>query len=219
MDIARASATGMTIAALAIGIAITGCSKGDDSTSESASSSVGSSTSSADAGPSETTAAETTAAEETSAPAEPSDYGSLLLPPSDMGSSIETPGGIQLNPGGNPGAAQVYQSADSDQRIIDTILVFPDVAAAGSNFESNSATLNSVVTGAPTPIEVGDQGVMAAGTSPDGAREVTVILFTQGKALVSLNFESAPGDPVPAEIATEIANMQAAAIKGGLPEE
>ncbi|WP_024444859.1 hypothetical protein [Mycolicibacterium iranicum] len=62
------------------------------------------------------------------------------------------------------------------------------------------------------------QGVMAGGTSPDGAREVTVILFTQGTALVSLSFESAPGDPVPPDIATEIATKQAAAIEAGLPE-
>lgn len=214
MDIGRASATALTITALAIGVTITGCSTGDDSTSEPTTSSAASSATSAEASPSETTAAE-----ETSAPAEPNDYGPLLLPPSEMGSNIQTPGGIQLNPGGNPGAAQVYQAADSDQRIIDTILVFPDVAAATSNFESNSATLNSVVTGQPGPVEVGDQGVMAAGTSPDGAREVTVILFTQGEALVSLNFESAPGDPVPPEIATEIATKQAAAIEAGLPEE
>ncbi len=214
MDITRASAAGLAIAALAIGVAITGCSKSDESPSESTSSAAASSSTSAEA-----TTEETTSAEETSAPAEPSDYGPLLLPPTEMGSNIQTPGGVQLNPGGNPGAAQVYQSADSDQRIIDTILVFPNEAAAASNLESNTATLNTVVTGAPAPVEVGDKGVMAAGTSPDGTREVTVILFSQGKALVSLNFESAPGDPVPPEIATEIATKQAAAIEAGLPSE
>jgi len=215
MDIARVSATGLTIAALAIGATLTGCSKSEEPASETSSSA---SSTSAEASPSETSAEETTA-EETSAPAEPSEYGSLLLPPAEMGSNIQTPGGIQLNPGGNPGAAQVYQSADSDQRIIDTILVFPDIAAAASNLESNTATMSEVVTGAPEPVEVGDKGVIAAGTSPDGTREVTVILFSSGKALVSLNFESAPGDPVPVDIATEIANKQAAAIEAGLPAE
>ena len=90
-----------------------------------------------------------------------------------MGDNTQTPGGIQLNPGGNPGAAQVYASPDGTRQIIDTILVFPDVAAADSNFQSNSATMNTEVTGAPEPVEIGDQGVMATGTSPDGSKAVT----------------------------------------------
>jgi hypothetical protein len=126
---------------------------------------------------------------------------------------------VQLNPGGNPGAAQVYSSPEGHRKIIDTILVFPDVAAAESNFQSNSATMNQVTTGAPEPIEVGDQGVMAIGTSPDGSKAVTVILFTQGKALTSLNFESAPNDAIPPEQAQDIAMQQAAVIEAGLPAE
>lgn len=215
MDIARVSATSLAVAALVIGVSVTGCSKSEDAGSESSSSSAASSTTSAEASPSEETSTE----EAPTPDAEPGDYGSLLIPPSDTGTNIQTPGGVQLNPGGNPGAAQVYQSGDSDQRIIDTILVFPDEAAAASNLESNTATLNTVVTGAPAPVEVGNKGVIASGTSPDGTREVTVILFTQGQALVSMNFESAPGDPVPPEVATEIATKQATAIEEGLPAE
>lgn len=78
--------------------------------------------------------------------------------------------------------------------------------------------MNTVVTGAPAPVEVGDQGVMAIGTSPDGSKAVTVLLFTQGKALVSMNFESAPNDPVPPEQAQDIAMQQATLIADNLPE-
>ena len=120
----------------------------EDSTSESSTTATSSSTSA------EATSSEESATEETSAPAEPTDYGTLLLPPADMGADTQTPGGVQLNPGGNPGAAQVYASPDGKQQIIDTILVFPDVAAADSNFQSNSATLNTVVTGPPEPVEI-----------------------------------------------------------------
>ena len=213
MDIARLSVTSLAVAALVIGVTAAGCSKKEDSTSES-STTASSSTTSAEA-----TSSEESATEETSAPAEPTDYGTLLLPPADMGGDTQTPGGIQLNPGGNPGAAQVYASPDGKQQIIDTILVFPDVAAADSNFQSNSATLNTVVTGPPEPVEIGTNGVRAVGTSPDGSKEVTVILFTQDRALVSLNFESEPGDPVPPEVATDIATKQAAAIEAKLPAE
>ena len=214
MQIARLSTTGLAVVALVVGVTAAGCGSKDDSKSETSSSAASSSTS-AEA----TSSEESTTEEETSAPAEPTDYGTLLLPPADMGADTQTPGGIQLNPGGNPGAAQVYTSPDGKQQIIDTILVFPDVAAADSNFQSNSATLNTVVTGAPAPLEVGTNGVIASGTSPDGSKEVTVILFTQDRALVSLNFESEPGDPVPPEVAADIATKQAAAIEANLPAE
>ena len=212
MDIVRLPATSLAVAALVIGVTA-GCSKSDDSSSESSASATSTTTSA------EATTSETTSAEASPSAAQPSDYGSLLLPPTDIGPDIVTPGGVQLNPGGNPGAAQVYSSPEGHRQIIDTILVFPDVAAAESNFQSNSATMNTVVTGAPAPVEVGDQGVMAIGTSPDGSKAVTVLLFTQGKALVSMNFESAPNDPVPPEQAQDIALQQATLIADGLPEE
>lgn len=218
MDIARASATSLAVAALFIGVTAAGCSKGEDSTSESSSSSAASSSTSAEATTSEETSAEETSTEATPPPAE-GDYGALLIPASDVGSDATTPGGIQLNPGGNPGAAQVYASPDGTRQIIDTILVFPDVATADSNFESNSATLNTVVTGAPEPVDIGTNGVMATGTSPDGTKAVTVIMFSQGRALVELTYESAPGDAVPPDVASDIAQKQAAAIEAGLPEE
>lgn len=214
MDIARLSATSLAVAALVIGVTASGCSKSDDSSSESSTSATSTSTS-AEA----TTSEESTSAETSTPAAEPSDYGSLLLPPADMGADTQTPGGVQLNPGGNPGAAQVYASPDGNQKIIDTILVFPDVAAAESNFDSNSKTMNEVTTGAPEPVEIGDQGVMAIGTSPDGSKSVTVILFSQGRALVSLNFEGAPDDAVPPDVAKDIATKQATLVADGLPEE
>jgi hypothetical protein len=213
MDIARLSATGVAVAALVIGVTAAGCSKGEEKSESSTS--AASSTTSAEASSSEESTTEATSA----APAEPSDYGSLLIPPTDVGDDTQTPGGIQLNPGGNPGAAQVYASPDGARQIIDTILVFPDVAAADSNFQSNSATMNTAVTGAPEPVEIGDQGVMATGTSPDGSKAVTNYLFTVGTALVNLSFESAPGDPVPPEVANDIATKQAAAVEAGLPAE
>jgi hypothetical protein len=213
MDIARLSVTSLAAAALVIAVTASGCSKSEEK-SETSTSSAASSTTSAEA-----TSSEESAPPETSAPAEPTDFGTLLIPAADMGADTQTPGGIQLNPGGNPGAAQVYASPDGKQQIIDTILVFPDVAAADSNFKSNSATMNQVTTGAPEPVEVGDQGVMAIGTSPDGTKSVTAVLFSQGRALVSLNFEGAPDDAVPPDVAKDIATKQATLIADGLPEE
>jgi hypothetical protein len=44
-------------------------------------------------------------------------------------------------------------------------------------------------------------------------------LFSQGRALVSLNFEGAPNDAVPPDTATDIAKKQATLIEEGLPDE
>ncbi len=152
MDIARLSVTSLAVAALVIGVTAAGCSKKEDSTSESSTTATSSSTSA------EATSSEESATEETSAPPRSrATTARSCIPPTDVGDDTQTPGGIQLNPGGNPGAAQVYASPDGKQQIIDTILVFPDVAAADSNFQSNSATINTAVTGAPEPVEIGDQ--------------------------------------------------------------
>ena len=40
--------------------------------------------------------------------------------------------------------------------------------------------------------------------SPDNSQAVTVLLFTEGKALVDLEFDSAPNDPIEAGVATDV---------------
>ena len=42
-----------------------------------------------------------------------------------------------------------------------------------------------------------------------------MLLFTEGKALVNLEFDSAPDDPIDADVATDIGRKQDAAIKKG----
>jgi hypothetical protein len=205
MGIARLSATGLAVAALVIGVAATGCSKNDkESSAEETTSS------------STTTSAEATTSEETSAAAEPVDYGSLLIPASDMGPDTKTTG-PQVNPNGVEGAAQAYESPDGKSQIIDTIMVFSDVATAEEAFKN--MTYDSVTTGKPEPAEIGDQGVLAIGTTPDGSRSMTVAVFNQGRTLVEIRFEGELNDPVPPDIATAIAQKQAQLIADGLPEE
>jgi len=59
---------------------------------------------------------------------------------------------------------------------------------------------------------------MLSGTSADKSMAVTVVLFTEGKALVNLEFDGAPNDPIDAGVAADIARKQDAAIKNGLPQ-
>jgi hypothetical protein len=205
MKTARTSAACLAGTALIIGVTVVGCSKDESSTSASTNTSASTSTSAiASSGEPSTSAA-------------PGDYSSLLIAPADVGTNAAPQGPAQLNPGGNPGVGQVFASPDGARRVVDTILVFPDAATAESNFESNNATMSEAVTGAPAPAPVGTKGSIATGTSPDGTKAVTVVMFTDGRALVNMSFESAPEDGVPQEIALQIAQKQDDAVKAGLP--
>lgn len=216
MNVVRVSGAGLAVTVLAVSMALTGCSKNEGSSTASSSSSAASSSSSSES--SAESSAEATSKESSPAP-ESADYSSLLIPATDVGDNATTPGPPQLNPGGNPGVGQVFQSPEGNNRVVDTILVFPDAATAESNFTSNKATLNEIVTGTPEPLDIGTSGTMAAGTSPDGSKAVTVLMFSEGRALVHLSFEGAPGDNVPTEIAHDIAAKQDEAVKAGLPAE
>lgn len=73
------------------------------------------------------------------------------------------------------------------------------------------------VSGAWQPADVGSNGSIISGTSPDKSQAVTVLLFTEGKALVNLEFDSAPNDPIGPGVATDIGRKQDTAVKNGLP--
>jgi hypothetical protein len=59
--------------------------------------------------------------------------------------------------------------------------------------------------------------VTISGTSPDGTKAVTILLFTEGKTLTTIEFESAADDPVLPDVLVDIGQKQDAAIKAGLP--
>jgi hypothetical protein len=92
-----------------------------------------------------------------------------------------------------------------------------DESGAATALQGAKAALGNNVTGAPGPASVGNNGTIASGSSPDNSRSVTVLLFTAGKTFSTFEFDSAPDDPVPPEVAADIGQKQDAAIKAGLP--
>jgi hypothetical protein len=46
---------------------------------------------------------------------------------------------------------------------------------------------------------------------------VTVLLFTEGRALANLEFDSAPNDPIDAAAALDVGRKQDAALKNKVP--
>ncbi len=119
------------------------------------------------------------------------------------------------NPDGLNGVSTVYTHRDSTRTITDTILVLPDADSATGALQSQ---LNgAVLGGSPKPAAVGTGGTMIAGKSPDGTRSLTVLGFTQGNTAVTIEFEGALKDPVPADLALEIGQAQDTLIKDRAP--
>jgi hypothetical protein len=174
------------------------------------------------ASPSGSAGAATSTGSSTSVSAAPIDYTTLLIQGDDISSTppnvftaAEPP---TQNPNGMPGAAVLFKNQDDSDRIGDTVLVLPDAGGATNAMSGSVASLGNTVTGGnPQPLAVGNGGTMVSGTSPDNSKAVTVVLFTEGKASITLEFDGAPGDVVPPDFALGVAAQQDAAIKNKLP--
>ncbi|MBN9636589.1 MAG: hypothetical protein J0H22_15595 [Actinobacteria bacterium] len=209
MTIAQTTTAGLFAVTLLFGMTVAGCG-GDDK--ESASSSATSSASSSSA----TTVTTSSAAVAPAPAAQGADYSKLLLKPADVDPSF-TAGEAVQNPNGQPGIGQTLTNAAKGEVLLFAIFVDESPAAAVQSLQGFKASLAKEVTAEPQPVDVGDGGFMATGMSPDGAKAVTEVYFTQGKVLANLEFESAPNDPVPSDSALAIAKMQDTQIKNNLP--
>ena len=153
----------------------------------------------------------------TSAGAQPSDYTRLLIAASDINApEIFTATPPINNPNGQPGASTTFSNNDHTHVIVDSIQILSDPAAAQSALESAKSTHDGVVHGSPVPIEIGAGGTTISGPSPDGAKGVTLLLFTEGKAFAELEFDGPPNSLVPPDFVTDVGQKQAAAVKNGL---
>ncbi|MDH6196175.1 hypothetical protein M2272_002818 [Mycobacterium frederiksbergense] len=157
----------------------------------------------------------------TSPKSQASDYSHLLLQAQDISIPPNTfsARSSNVNPDGQSGASALFVNADDTMAILDTILIYPDADTATATLKKASESLDTMVTGGqPEPAPVGLGGTVISGTSPDGAKAVTLLLYTQGRALVRLEFDSTPGDPMSPQIVTGVGRMQQIALRVGLPE-
>lgn len=207
MERARTALAGLGVVAVVAGTAITGCSSNNKTSSPSSSAT---SSSAATSSPGSNTVT-------SPSPAQPTDYSGLLIKPSDIGGDLTTPQPPVLNPNNAPGVAQLFTNADNSRRIGDTILIVADPPTAAAGIDNTKSNYAGKVSGTWQPVDVGSNGTMISGTSPDNSQAVTVLLFSEGKALVNLEFDSAPNDPFDPGMATDIGRKQDAAIKSGLP--
>lgn len=204
----RASAIGLAVAGVLVGATVAGCG-GDEENSETSSPSAASSSSSA--------ASTSPSAAASPAGTEPIDFTTLLIKPEDIGPDTVTEGPPTANPSGVTGAGQTFKNPEGTQFVIDTVAVFDNPAAAADTIPHMKEAIAQKISGSPQPVDVGSDGFMVAGPSTDNTKALTEIVFTQGRAMVDLEFASAPNDPVPPEVAMDIARKQDTAVKDGLP--
>jgi hypothetical protein len=199
---------GLTAAAALVGMSATGCSSKSDKATTSSSSSSASATSTSSAG-----------SQSSSPEAESGGYAKLLIKAEDIAlpGDTFTAAPPTENPNGKSGVATVFSNQGDTREIGDTIMVLPDAAGAATALDGARSSLGSAVTGGDAqPAAVGEGGTIVSGTSPDGSKSVTVLVFSEGKAFVTLEFDGKPEDPVPPAFATDLGQKQDAAIKSGL---
>ncbi|WP_231744624.1 hypothetical protein [Mycobacterium sp. GA-1199] len=149
------------------------------------------------------------------------DYSRPLLQASDLSDAEDTFTVASTNPapGGLPGASALFVNQDDTRAISNTVVVYPDAETATKTLRESIPRLDQVVTDAtPRPVPVGTDGTIAVGESVDGSKAVTLLLFTQGPALVRLEFQSALGDATTDGFVINIGKMQDIALRVGLPE-
>ena len=120
------------------------------------------------------------------------------------------------NPNGQVGVITTFSNQDRTQVITDSILILSDPAAAMDTLNSTKASLDGFVHGVPAAIDIGNGGTTVSGPSPDGSKGVTVLLFTEGKAFVELEFDGPPDLLVPPGFVANTGKKQDKAIKSGL---
>jgi hypothetical protein len=171
--------------------------------------------------PGATTSSLAQAAPTTSRTREVVDYSRLLLRPADLSDDQDTfaeQSTTPSGPDGLPGASVLFVNQDDTRAIADTIVVYPDAATAATTLRDAMPAIDTAITGATTrEAPVGTDGIMAVGMSNDGSKAATLLLFTEGPALVRLEFQSAPGDTTTDEFVFNIGKMQQIALRTGLP--
>jgi hypothetical protein len=148
------------------------------------------------------------------------DYSNLLLQPTDLSDDEDTfteQSSTPSGPDGLPGASALFVNQDDTRAISDTIVIYSDAETAANTLRDALPTIGTTVTGAtPRPAPVGTDGTIAVGMSKEGSKAATLLLFTEGPALVRLEFQSAPGDVTTDRFVINIGKMQQIALRTGL---
>lgn len=202
MAVAGAAAT------TALAISVAGCGGNSTSSSKSGSASATSATSSSG----------TSSPPASPAPAQPGEYGNLLIQAGDINAPIPfTAGPPTNNPNGQPGIATTFKDEDGSHVIKVTIQVYADPAAATDALNAAKGQQGGIIKDPTTqPSNIGTGGTLLLGNTPDRSKGVTILLFTEGKAFATLEFDGPSDSLAPPEFVNDVGQKQDAVIKKGL---
>jgi hypothetical protein len=163
------------------------------------------------------TATPTSGSATTTTHAQLSDYTKLLIKASDINAPEPfTASPAVNNPNGQQGATTTFSDQDRSHAIIDTIQILPDPAAAANALDSARAVQHETLQAKPMSVDVGVDGTTISGSSPDRSKGMTVLLFTEGRAFVTLEFDGPSYALAPPDFVRDVGQKQDAAIKKGL---
>jgi hypothetical protein len=150
--------------------------------------------------------------------AEPTDYTGLLIQATDIDAPVTFTGSPPTNnPNGQPGVATTFSTQDNSHVIKDTIQVLADPAAATDALNAAKGKQGDAVKNPTTqPASIGANGTTLLGNSPDGSKGVTILLFTEGRAFVTMEFDGPRDSLAPPDFVNDLGQKQDAAIKKGL---
>jgi hypothetical protein len=205
MRISRMLVAGVA-AATALTVSVAGCG-GNKTSSPTSTTKSGSATS-----------ATTSSGPASSAPAQPTDYTRLLIQATDIDAPVQFTGSPPVNnPNGQPGVATTFSTQDGSHAIKVTIQVLADPAAATDALNAaKRGQANAIKDPQTGSANVGTGATTLSGNSPDKSKGVMILLFTEGKAFVTLEFDGPTDSLPPQDFVNDVAQKQDAAIKKGL---
>jgi hypothetical protein len=171
--------------------------------------------------PSKSGSATSSASNGSSAPAtsaQPTDYTGWLIQASDINAPVPFTGNPPTsNPNGQPGVTTTFTTQDGTHVIKDTIAVLADPGAAADALNAAKAGQGAALKHPTTDAsKIGANGTVLTGNSSDNTKGVAILMFTEGKAFVTLEFDG-PADSLPPEdFVNDLGTKQDAAVKKGL---
>jgi hypothetical protein len=151
-------------------------------------------------------------------PAQPNEYTGWLIQATDIDAPVPFTGTPPTSdPNGQPGAATTFNTQDNSHVIKDTIQVLADPGAATNALNAAKSTQGGAIKHPATDsVKVGTDGTVISGNSPDNQKGIAVLLFTEGKAFVTLEFDGPPDTLPPQDFVSDVGQKQDAAVKKGL---
>ena len=153
-----------------------------------------------------------------SAAAQPNQYANLLIQASDINAPVPfTAAPPTGNPNGQPGVATTFKDDDGSHAIKVTIQVYDDPDAATNALNAAKGQQGGAVKDPTTqPSNIGSGGTMLMGNNPDRTKGVVILLFTEGRAFATLQFDGPVDTLAPPDFVNDVGQKQDAAIKKGL---